>query len=102
MLPPEKGLGCRPVDHILIGSPADQPVDAFWRDVYRVTGVSEKQLFTMTTSADQKRIRPYVNAGFLVVRPELGLLRQWRAQFTEVLAARVFESYFEKDIPSTF
>jgi hypothetical protein len=93
-----KVLGCRPVDHLLIGSPAAEPVDAFWLGVYRICEVDPGRLFTMATSADQIQIRPYLNAGCLVVRPEIGLLRRWRACFSQALASAVFEPYFEQDI----
>jgi hypothetical protein len=98
LLRPGKELGCRPVDHILIGSPADRPVDEFWQSIYQMNGIAEERLFTMVTSADQKRIRPYMNAGFLVVRPKQGILRRWRVCFIDALEADLFEQYFEKDI----
>lgn len=94
----ERLLGCRPVDHVLIGSPYDQPADAFWRTVYQTCGVSQECLFTLTTSADEVRIRPYLNAGLLVVRPEAGLLRAWCGRFHEVLQAGIFEPFFDQDI----
>jgi len=98
LLQPGKELGCRPVDHTLIGSPADLPVDDFWQTVYLRNGIIGERLFSMVTSTDQIRIRPYMNAGFLVVRPKQGVLRRWRACFVDALAANVFERYYEKDI----
>lgn len=82
----EKGLhlGCRPVDHLLIGSPYEAPVDNFWSAVYHVCGVDQSHIFPMRTSADQVKIRPYINAGMLVVRPEHGLLQRWRDKFLTV------------------
>ena len=97
LLEPGKALGCRPVDHVLIGSPMDQPADAFWNTIYRSCGVSSKAIFPMTTSADQIVIRPYINAGMLVVRPGIGLLRGWRDRFRELLAAGIFERFFAQD-----
>jgi hypothetical protein len=93
-----KALGCRPVDHKLIGSAVNQPPDAFWQDVYQVCGVPQTRLFTMTTSADAIRIRPYINAGCLVVRPEIGLLQAWRRRFSQALASGLFEPYFQQNI----
>jgi hypothetical protein len=98
LLPKGKALACRPVDHQLIGSPVDQPLDRFWLDVYRLCGVSESRLFTMTTSADEVPIRPYINAGCLVVRPEFGLLQAWRQRFDQALVSALFEPYFQQDI----
>lgn len=86
------------MDHKLIGSAADEPVDTFWRDVYKVCRVPEVGLFTMTTSADVIRIRPYINAGCLVVRLEVGVLQAWRERFGRALASGVFKPYFQQDI----
>jgi hypothetical protein len=98
LLPAGKVLGCRPVDHKLIGSPAAEPVDRFWLDVYQLCNVPEARLFTMTTSSEAIPIRPYINAGCLVVRPEVGLLRSWRRHFGRALASAVFEPYFQQDV----
>jgi hypothetical protein len=97
-LEPGEVLGCRPVDHLLIGSPYNQPIDDFWHALYKACGVSLECLFPMTTSADEVEIRPYVNAGLLVVRPEAGLLRKWRECFQQILATDSFARFFRKDV----
>jgi hypothetical protein len=97
LLDTDKVLGCRPVDHKLIGSAADQPLDPFWRDVFRMCDVPQASLFTMTTSTGEIPIRPYINAGCLVVRPEKGLLRAWAERFGQALASGIFERYFRAD-----
>jgi hypothetical protein len=88
-------LGYRPVDHRLIGSLIDQPLDAFWTLVYRVCQVSDTRVFPMTTSADESTIRPYFNAGMLVVRPEKGLLSAWRSRFESVYRLPEFEAFYK-------
>ncbi|MGD8856676.1 MAG: hypothetical protein PVG33_10130 [Chloroflexota bacterium] len=98
LLQPGKVLGCRPVDHKLIGSAVDKPPDPFWQDIYQLCGVPQARLFTMTTSADAIRIRPYINAGCLVVRPETGLLQAWRQRFDQALASGAFEAYFQRNV----
>ena len=50
-------LGYRPVDHLLIGSPFNKPIDPFWELVYEICGVSEDDVFPMVTSADQVKMR---------------------------------------------
>lgn len=93
-----KDLGCRPVDHILIGSPYDQALDPFWRAIYQLCDVSPDQIFPMTTSTDQIKIRPYINAGLLIVRPEVRLLSKWRDRFGQSLATDRFEPFFEQKL----
>jgi hypothetical protein len=44
-------LGHRPVDHRLIGSLYDQPLDAFWTLIYRVCQTPNERVFPMTASA---------------------------------------------------
>lgn len=81
ILEPGIRLGCRPVDHLLVGSPFNKPIDPFWEFVYQACGVSEEDIFPMVTSTDQVEMRPYINAGMLVVRPEDRLLRRWSDTF---------------------
>lgn len=90
-------LACRPVDHLLIGSPYDQPIDEFWAAVYQSCAVSQERVFPMRTSADQVEIRPYINAGMLVVRPEQQLLRLWRDKFLEIYQQTRFLEFYQQD-----
>ena len=90
-------LACRPVDHITIGSPYQKPLDPFWDSVYQSCGVTEDDIFPMITSADQVRIRPYINAGMLVVRPEHKLLQLWRDTFLESYQDNCFLDYYEEN-----
>jgi len=69
-------LGYRPVHHRLIGTEWGRSPDGFWSRIWQVCGVPEDRQFPMTTSVGE-RIRPYLNAGLLVVRPERGLLAAW-------------------------
>jgi hypothetical protein len=40
----------------------------------------------MTTPVDRKTIRPYFNAGLLVVRPKAAVLRAWKKAFLKAAA----------------
>lgn len=93
-LPPGTKLGCRPVDHTLIGSPYEEPVDAFWGQIYEQCQVPGDRPWPVMTSVDRQRLRPYYNAGFLVVRPELGLLRQWAARFSTMINRPAFQPWY--------
>jgi hypothetical protein len=74
-------LGYRPVMHKNIGSLYSEPVDPFWSRIYKLLSVEDSSLFPMATVASDEVLRPYFNAGLLIVRPEFGLLRKWPEYF---------------------
>jgi len=81
LLPKGKSLGYRPVMHRNISPLYNQPLDDFWKRAYEDMAVPESLVFPMVTVADGDTIRPYINAGCLIVRPERGLLRKWAETF---------------------
>lgn len=81
ILPPEKQLGYRPVHHANIGSDYESPPDAFWAAVLKHCKVPEERIFPMKTCTRDKTLRPYINAGFLVTRPETRLMHAWMNAF---------------------
>jgi hypothetical protein len=94
---PAHTLGCRPVDHTLIGSLWDEPPDPFWTAIYAACGVPEDRLFPMTASVDGRRLRPYFNAGLLVVRPARGLLQAWPDAFARLFRQAEFAPFYTQD-----
>jgi hypothetical protein len=96
LIPAGKALGYRPVHHQLIGSAWDQPLDTFWELVFEVCDVPEGRIFPMVTHAGE-RIRPYFNAGMYIVRPEKGLLYQWKDTFLKYYRDPRFDAYYQKD-----
>ena len=92
-----RNLGYRPVHHILIGSKYDQPLDKFWRLIYEKTEVTEDMLFPMQTHVDGNIIRPYINSGYLVVRPERGFFREWWRYYQSNYNDAEFEEFYNKD-----
>jgi hypothetical protein len=90
-------LGYRPVQHQLIGSSFDQQPDDFWSRVYSILDVKPESLFPMVTPVDRKSIRPYFNAGLLVLRPERGVLRKWLEAFNLVSADPVLQNMCRQD-----
>ena len=97
-LPQGKLVGYRPVDHMLIGSPYDSPLDDFWELVYRLCAVPTERVFPMIASVDENRIRPYFNAGMLVVKPEHRLLRSWAGNFERLYDASSFKPFYDQDV----
>jgi len=94
---PGISLGYRPVMHPNIGSLYDEPVDAFWRRVYANLEVSDTSVFPMVTAADGITIRPYFNAGLLVVRPERGILRKWAEGFPKLYEDEILAAMCRED-----
>ncbi len=92
----QKNLGYRPVHHTLIGSVLDDPIDDFWKYIYEKCNVSEEQVFPMKTHVDGKKLRPYFNSGFLVVRPERGLFQIWWEKYRELYKDPFFSNFYKK------
>ncbi|MFW9905337.1 MAG: hypothetical protein ACFFFH_13435 [Candidatus Thorarchaeota archaeon] len=97
LLPQTKTLGYRPVHHTLIGSIYNDPIDPFWALIYSKLKVTEDKVFPMRTHVDHNILRPYFNAGFLVVRPEAGLLESWWESFKELYRDQSFNEFYHQD-----
>ncbi|MFX1502260.1 MAG: flavin reductase family protein [Promethearchaeota archaeon] len=97
LLDNDKSLGYRPVHHTNIGSFYDEPIDPFWELVYQKCNVSKEQIFPMKTHVDHNKLRPYFNAGCLIVRPEKELLRSWWNSYKKKYNEQYFKDYYNKD-----
>ncbi|MFX0009408.1 MAG: flavin reductase family protein [Candidatus Hermodarchaeota archaeon] len=97
ILDENKSLGYRPVHHTNIGSFYDEPIDPFWELVYQKCNVSKEKIFAMKTHVDHNKIRPYFNAGCLIVRPEKGLLQSWWNVYKELYNEHSFKDYYNKN-----
>jgi hypothetical protein len=96
-LPKGIKLAYRPVHHTLIGSVYDQPLDEFWSLVYKHCQVPEERVFPMETCVGDNTVRPYFNAGMLVVRPKVGLFTTWWDRFEALYRHPDFTPFYEKD-----
>ena len=97
ILPPEISLGYRPVHHLLLGSRYDQEPDPFWTQIYESCHVPLERIFPMKPVVEDLQMRPYINAGFLVVRPEKRLLRRWYNAFLSLYQEPVFQIFQRQD-----
>ncbi|MFX1512031.1 MAG: hypothetical protein ACFFCQ_05560 [Promethearchaeota archaeon] len=97
LLSEHKNLGYRPVHHTLVGSIYEESIDPFWELVYQMCNVPEEKIFPMKTHVDGKILRPYFNAGFLIVRPEKGLLQSWWDRFKELYRNPAFKRFYQKN-----
>ncbi len=98
LLPANKALGYRPVDHTVIGSTFDEPLDAFWSLIYERCHIPAAHVYPMTASVDRRVLRPYFNAGMLVVDPRRGLLRRWRDDFDRLYRLPEFRPFYDQDV----
>ncbi|MDH4265148.1 MAG: hypothetical protein OEW45_05865 [Deltaproteobacteria bacterium] len=90
-------LGYRPVMHKNIGSLYSEPPDKFWSRIYEKLYITQSSLFPMITPADQDTLRPYFNAGLLVVRPRAGILRKWAEYFPILYKDSILVDMCEQD-----
>lgn len=90
-------LGFRPVHHTLIGSLYDKPLDAFWEMIYQKCNVDENKVFPMKTHIDGNTLRPYINSGFLIVRPEKQFLQTWAEHYKDIIFDEEIVEFFRKD-----
>ncbi|KPK86898.1 MAG: hypothetical protein AMS27_04095 [Bacteroides sp. SM23_62_1] len=98
ILPENKKLGYRPVMHKNVGLLYSEPLDSFWRRIYEIMSVDESRLFPMITPADEDTIRPYFNAGLLVVRPDAEILRKWIDYYEKLYQDTILKKMCEQDI----
>ncbi|NHJ40920.1 MAG: hypothetical protein FK731_12895 [Asgard group archaeon] len=90
-------LGYRPVHHTLIGSIFNEPIDSFWKIIYEKCNVPKDKIFPMKTHVDHNILRPYFNSGFLIVRPERGLLQKYWKKYKEMYNDPIFDEFYKKD-----
>jgi hypothetical protein len=88
---PSPRAAFRTVHHSNVGSPARQPLDAFWSAVYRSVGLDEAP-YTTRSYIDDRELRPYWNTHCFAVDPALGLLRAWRAGFQAMVDDADFQA----------
>jgi hypothetical protein len=98
MLPDGKNLGYRPVMHKNVGLLWTEPFDEFWGRAFDLLSVPEASLFPMVTPADGDTIRPYFNAGCMIVRPEMGLLAMWAACWTRLYTDSLLTEMCKADV----
>jgi len=102
LLQDDKNLGFRPVHHTLVGSRYDEPLDSFWRLIYRYCNVPEDRIFPMMTHVDETRIRPYFNAGLLVTAQKSIYSRLGATLFSRFTGSPLFRKSINKTSVTRF
>ncbi len=96
-IPPGKVFGYRPVHHLLIGSRIGEPLNPFWDKLFWDIKVPAERVFPMRPIVESVKMRPYMNAGLLVTRPERGFFKQWYSTFQQLYKKQVYQDFFEDD-----
>ncbi len=97
VLPQGKTFGYRPVHHLLLGSRFDEPMDTFWTQIYQDCQVPVERVFPMQPVVEDLHMRPYFNAGFLVIRPERQLIHCWKEVFTRLYRSPIYSTFYQRD-----
>jgi len=90
-LGPSFDAAFRPVHHRNVGSPAGEPLDGFWRGVYRALGVDDIP-YTVESFVDSQTLRPYFNTHCFAFNPAKGLGRIWWDYFKVMVADEAFQA----------
>ena len=54
-------------------------------------------IFPVKTPVDREKLRAYFNAGVLILRPEMGVLRRWPSCFATLYTDSVFVTWCKQD-----
>ncbi|MBN1537283.1 MAG: hypothetical protein JW908_11170 [Anaerolineales bacterium] len=81
----------RPVHIRNVGSLADQPLDAFWQNIYETVGVKDISM-TIESFIDGQRLRAYFNSHAFTINPTIGIMKRWLACFETLVSDQSFQS----------
>jgi hypothetical protein len=87
----EHDAAVRPVHIRNVGLPVGEPLDAFWRGIYKVVGVQDIEM-SVQSFVDQQTLRAYFNSHALAVNPSLGLMQRWLEGFQALVCDQEFQS----------
>jgi hypothetical protein len=96
-LSPDTILGTSPVMLKWVGQSWGEPADGFWELIYQQCRTKPENIFPLTTTVDCREIKAYFNAGLLVVRPRVGLLRKWLDDFDPIYQSKQLQDYYQKN-----
>ena len=81
----------RTVHHKNVGSLAKEPLDDFWKAIYRTVGLDDAP-FTIESFIDLQQIRPYFNTHCFSIHPVRGICRVWWEYFKSMISDQTFQS----------
>lgn len=81
----------RPVHIRNVGLSPTEPLDNFWRGIYREIGVEDIP-FQVETFIDRQLLRAYFNSHGFSINPQRGLLQRWYAHFETLVNDQQFQA----------
>lgn len=84
-------IALRPVHIRNIGLLAAEPLDDFWKVIYKTLGVQEIQT-KVKSFVDDQLLRPYFNSHALSINPSIRLFRRWFELFERLVNDNSFQS----------
>jgi hypothetical protein len=90
-LSPSFDAAFRPVHIRNVGLPVEEPLDAYWREVYRNVGVDDPP-YSVESFVDLQELRPYFNSHIFSINPMRGVLRTWLTHFKRMIMDQAFQS----------
>ena len=97
LLKSNENIAISPVHLKNISCLVEQPLDEYWKTIYSHFNLKEGELFHITSMIDQKEIYPHFNAGLISVKPQLGILRQWKENFLSLYDTEKMKVFYETD-----
>ena len=91
-------LAVRPVHHQNIGLSANEPLNSYWRRIYREVGLDDASI-TVESYVDHQQLRAYYNSHMMSVNPALGLFQKWFELFALLVQDEGFQSESCQDLP---
>ncbi|XMB67631.1 hypothetical protein RI065_03645 [Mycoplasmatota bacterium zrk1] len=88
-------INIRPVDKKNIGIEYSLELNDLWKDLYNYFGL-EDNFDSLVTGIDNLTIRPYYNAGFMILKTEKSILRKWKDAFSELCLSKPVEKYYDE------
>jgi hypothetical protein len=90
-LSPSFDAAFRPVHIRNVGLPVGEPLDSYWREVYRRVGIDDPA-HSIESFVDQQSLRPYFNSHLFSINPAKGVLRTWLTYFKRMITDQKFQS----------
>ena len=87
----------RPVHIQNIGLKVGDPLDDYWKRIYRACGVDEINT-TVDSFVDGQTLRAYFNTHAFSIQPAIGLMNLWLEVFTRLVLDRDFQASCCQDI----
>jgi hypothetical protein len=89
----KKKIAIRPVNlRNNVGLPVNSPADPYWQKIYDYTGLKTVKVPAVETLVDTQMVRIYLNCAVFSIRPDQGILREWKRLFLLLVDDRDFQS----------